>query len=93
MLVNCVVYRRGEKLAELPVQDISDYIGQPDCFVWVALKDATPEELAEMQAATTPAARMAERIETGVPTPPELAGLSSADLAKFAAEAETAASA
>jgi magnesium transporter len=49
MLVNCVVYRRGEKLAELPVQDISDYIGQPDCFVWVALKDATPEELAEMQ--------------------------------------------
>ncbi|PKK12948.1 hypothetical protein [Thermomonospora sp. CIF 1] len=51
------------------------------------------EELAEMQAATTPAARMAERIETGVPTPPELAGLSSYDLAKFAAEAETGASA
>lgn len=49
MLVNCVVYRRGEKLADLPVQDISEYIGQPDCFVWVALKDATPAELAEMQ--------------------------------------------
>ena len=49
MLVNCVAYRQGEKLAELPVQDISEYLKQPDTFVWVALKDATPEELAEMQ--------------------------------------------
>ena len=49
MLVNCVAYRQGEKLAELPVQDISEYLKQPDTFVWVALKDATPEELAEMR--------------------------------------------
>ncbi len=49
MLVNCVAYRQGEKLADLPVQDISDHIERPDTFVWVALKDATAEELAEMQ--------------------------------------------
>ena len=49
MLVNCVAYRQGEKAADLPVQDISEYLKQPDTFVWVALKDATPEELAEMR--------------------------------------------
>ena len=49
MLVNCVVYRDGEKLADIPVADISDYMGQPGCFVWVALQDATDEELDEMQ--------------------------------------------
>lgn len=49
MLVNCVAYRQGEKAADLPVQAISEAIKQPDTFVWVALKDATPEELAEMQ--------------------------------------------
>jgi magnesium transporter len=49
MLVNCVVYRDGEKLADIPVADISDYMGQPGCFVWVALHDATDEELDEMQ--------------------------------------------
>ena len=49
MLVNCVAYRRGEKLADLPIQDISEALMQPDTFVWVALKDATPEELKVMQ--------------------------------------------
>jgi len=29
MLVNCVVYRDGAKLADIPVADISDYISQP----------------------------------------------------------------
>lgn len=49
MLVNCVAYRQGEKLADLPIRDVSEYLKQPDTFVWVALKDATPDELAEMQ--------------------------------------------
>ncbi len=49
MLINCVAYRQGEKLADLPIQQISDYLGQPDTVVWVALKDATHDELAEMQ--------------------------------------------
>jgi hypothetical protein len=31
------------------VEDISDYIGRPGCFVWVALSDASNEELEEMQ--------------------------------------------
>lgn len=49
MLINCAVYQEGKRLSVIPVEDISDYVGKPDCFVWVALKDATPEELIEMQ--------------------------------------------
>lgn len=49
MLVNCVAYRQGEKVADLPVRDISEYLKQPDTFVWVAMKDASAEELAQMQ--------------------------------------------
>jgi magnesium transporter len=49
MLINCVVYQNGTKLADIPVSEISDYIGRPDAFVWVALQDATPEELEEMR--------------------------------------------
>jgi magnesium transporter len=49
MLINCVAYENGKKLAECPVEDISEYLARPDCFVWVALKDATPEELETMQ--------------------------------------------
>lgn len=49
MLINCVVYQNGTKLADIPVSEISDYIAKPDAFVWVALQDATPQELEEMQ--------------------------------------------
>ncbi|QTN26221.1 magnesium and cobalt transport protein CorA [Rhodoferax sp. AJA081-3] len=49
MLINCVVYQHGTKLADIPVSEISDYIAKPDTFVWVALQDATPEELEEMR--------------------------------------------
>ncbi|TFW30289.1 magnesium/cobalt transporter CorA [Massilia arenosa] len=49
MLINCSAYRDGHKLAEIPVEDISEYILLPDTFVWVALKDAAPAELAVMQ--------------------------------------------
>ena len=49
MLINCVAYQEGKKLADIGVEDISDYLGRPDCFVWVALRDATDAELAKMQ--------------------------------------------
>ena len=49
MLINCVVYQNGAKLADIPVADISDYMTRSGCFVWVALLDATPEELDEMK--------------------------------------------
>jgi len=49
MLINCVAYQNGVKLADLPVEKISDYISHPDCFVWVALRDTTDAELDKMQ--------------------------------------------
>ncbi|MBK8863240.1 MAG: magnesium/cobalt transporter CorA [Betaproteobacteria bacterium] len=49
MLINCVAYQQGKKLADIEVAAISDYLKHKDCFVWVALKDASDEELLEMQ--------------------------------------------
>jgi magnesium transporter len=49
MLINCVAYQEGKKLADITVDQISDYLMHPNCFVWVALMDAEPAELAQMQ--------------------------------------------
>jgi len=49
MLVNCVAYEDGKKLAEIQKREIKSYVSRPDCFVWVALRDADAAELAEMQ--------------------------------------------
>jgi len=49
MLINCAAYKDGAKLADCPIDEISEYLAKPGCFVWVALKDATPEELLKMQ--------------------------------------------
>jgi magnesium transporter len=50
MLINCVAYSAGNKLADVAVEDISEYLALPGCFVWVALRDASDDELALMQA-------------------------------------------
>ncbi|HEX9173605.1 MAG TPA: magnesium/cobalt transporter CorA [Telluria sp.] len=49
MLINCVAYQEGKRLADIPVEEISEYLARPGCFVWVALRDAQPQELAQMQ--------------------------------------------
>jgi magnesium transporter len=49
MLLNCVAYQNGIKLADLAVEEISDYLERKDCFVWVALRDTGNDELAKMQ--------------------------------------------
>jgi magnesium transporter len=49
MLVNCVAYQNGRKLADIEKHEISNYLSRPGCFVWVALRDTTEAELAEMQ--------------------------------------------
>ena len=37
MLISCVAYQNGRKIADIPSEDISEYVSRPDCFVWVAL--------------------------------------------------------
>jgi len=49
MLVNCAVYQDGKKLADIKPEEIGQYLSRPECFVWVALKDPGPGELAMLQ--------------------------------------------
>ena len=49
MLVNCVAYQNGRKLADISVNEIHLYVNEPDCFVWVALLDPEPAEIEVMQ--------------------------------------------
>ena len=49
MIVNCVAYQDGRKLADIRVEEISDYLKRPGSFVWVALKDPSNEELETMR--------------------------------------------
>jgi len=48
MLINCVAYQNGKKLADISVADISEYLARPECFVWVALFEPTVDEIDEM---------------------------------------------
>jgi magnesium transporter len=49
MLIKCVAYQNGRKLADIAVDEIRQYIHRPDCFVWVALREPDAAALAEMQ--------------------------------------------
>jgi magnesium transporter len=50
LLINCVAYQDGKKLADVPVDQIHLFVNEPGCFVWVALKDPEAAELEAMQA-------------------------------------------
>jgi magnesium transporter len=49
MLVNCVVYQDGKKVADIAQGEIHDYLAKPGSFVWVALRDAPDGEIEEMR--------------------------------------------
>ena len=49
MLINCVAYQDGRKLADVGERDIRPYLAEPGCFVWIAHKDPSEMELAVLQ--------------------------------------------
>ena len=49
MLVNCVAYQQGQRLADIPLADVQKYMSQPNCFVWVAIRDPEPGEIEALQ--------------------------------------------
>lgn len=49
MLINCAAYAGGRKLQDIRVEEVSAYMKQPGCFVWMALHDPTAGELAAAQ--------------------------------------------
>jgi magnesium transporter len=51
MLLTCVAYEHGRRLAEIPFTEIHNYTSRPDCFVWVALKDPAPAEMEALKTA------------------------------------------
>ena len=49
MLINCVVYQDGRKIAEIATDQIHEYLGRPKTFVWVAVQDPAAPELEQLQ--------------------------------------------
>jgi len=49
MLINCVVYQNGVRIANIDVHEIHKYIGRPDCFVWVAVHEPDAATLELLQ--------------------------------------------
>jgi magnesium transporter len=49
MLIACAAYQDGRKLGDITVDQISDYVHKPECFVWVALKDPDTAEMEAMK--------------------------------------------
>jgi magnesium transporter len=49
MLINCVAYENGHKLADIGINEISDHLARHDRFVWVSMRDVSDAELAEMK--------------------------------------------
>ena len=50
MLINCVAYEGGKKLADIPPSEIRNFVCKPECFVWVAMFEPSKDELEAMQA-------------------------------------------
>jgi magnesium transporter len=49
MIVNCVAYEAGQRLADIPLNEVRTHLRRRGCFVWVALKDPEPAELETLQ--------------------------------------------
>jgi magnesium transporter len=49
MLINCVVYQDGQKIAEIAIDAIHEYLRRPNAFVWVAVQDSAAPELDQLQ--------------------------------------------
>lgn len=41
--VNCSVYRKGVKLGDIPIDDISEALEEADTFVWLGLVEPDQE--------------------------------------------------
>ena len=66
MLVSCVVYQDGKKLAEIATREIHEYLSRPNCFVWVALRD--PQAPEQQQPQGPPADALAANNSKRVPS-------------------------
>ena len=49
MIVNCVAYRAGKSLGNIPVDDISEVLKEPETFVWLGLHEPDTQLLRKVQ--------------------------------------------
>ena len=49
MLISCVAYRDGHKVADIGIDEVQKYVSQPGYLVWVALREPDAEMLEKMQ--------------------------------------------
>lgn len=49
MVMKCVAYRQGERLGEIPIEEISDVLQQDGTFVWLGLREPNEALLAKIQ--------------------------------------------
>ena len=51
MLINSAAYQDGKKVGEPSFEEFDGYLARPGCFVWIALREATPAELDQVRRA------------------------------------------
>jgi magnesium transporter len=49
VLINCIVYQDGRKVAEIAPEEIHEYLRRPKALVWVAVHDPAAGELEQLQ--------------------------------------------
>lgn len=48
MLIDCVAYQHGQKIASVSLDDVKSYMKQPDCFIWASFQDSTDVDFEQM---------------------------------------------
>jgi magnesium transporter len=49
MIINSAAYRNGKKIGDVPLDDISEVLKEPDTFVWLGVLEPTIELLKQIQ--------------------------------------------
>jgi magnesium transporter len=50
-VVNCEAYRHGKKVAHFDIDKVGDFLGDPDCFVWIGLAGPDSAAMHALQSA------------------------------------------
>jgi magnesium transporter len=48
-IVNCAAYAAGKRVAEVPIDEVGQFIEVPGHFVWIGLHEPSPELMGEVQ--------------------------------------------
>jgi len=49
VLISCVAYKEGHKIADIGIDEVPKYVGEPGYLVWVALREPDAETLDKLQ--------------------------------------------